>query len=65
MAVSDRHKIEVKDEPFGAKYSYLVQCSCGWQGRCYTADEADKLGNGHLYNQGILTETDGIRSGGL
>jgi hypothetical protein len=65
MAVSDRHKITVEDEIPNAKYSYVVKCSCGWVGRCYTVEESDKLANGHLNNQGILTETGGIRSGGL
>lgn len=65
MAVSDRHKVVVEDEVPHAKYKYLVKCSCGWTGRCYTIQEADKLGNGHLVNQGILTESSGMRQGGL
>ena len=65
MAVSDRHKIIVEDELPNAKYKYVVRCSCGWTGRCYTDTEADKLGQGHLNNQGILTESSGIRAGGL
>lgn len=64
MAVSDRHKIQVLDEPLNAKYTYLVQCSCGWQGRCYTIKETDQLANGHLSNQGVLTESGGLRQGG-
>lgn len=65
MALSDRHKIQVLDEPQNAKYNYLIQCSCGWVGRCYTVEEADKLGNGHLTAQGVLSESGGLRAGGL
>ena len=64
MSLEDRHKITVKDEDPNAKYRYLVQCSCGWQGRCYTVDETDKLGYSHLRMQGILTETSGLRPTG-
>jgi hypothetical protein len=64
MAVSDRHKVKVEDEPFGAKYSYRVVCSCGWVGRCYTVQETDTLANDHLRAQGALTESCGIRSSG-
>lgn len=65
MAVSDRHKVSVEDEVPHAKYCYVVKCSCGWIGRCYTTEEADKLGNGHLKAQGVLTESSGMRQGGL
>lgn len=65
MALSDRHTIVVEDETPNAKYNYVVKCSCGWTGRCYTVQEADKLGHSHLTSQGILSETGGIRAGGL
>lgn len=65
MAVSDRHKIVVEDEVPHAKYNFVVKCSCGWVGRCYTLQETDKLGNDHLNAQGILTESSGMRQGGL
>lgn len=61
----DLHVVTVEDEPLNAKYVYRAQCKCGWQARVYTVKEAEDAGTRHLQNQGILCETEGIRSGGL
>jgi hypothetical protein len=41
-----QHEITI-EEPEGARFAKLLTCTCGWQGRCDTEEEATAMANRH------------------
>jgi hypothetical protein len=52
-------------ELINEKFSFIIECTCGWTGRSHSITDADGLMDGHVRNQHYLVHSSGIRAGGL
>lgn len=49
MADRSKHKVTIQDEPnTSATYKFLATCTCGWNGRSFTKEEAKTLAEQHV-----------------